>query len=173
MRGFGHCREVLVGVAVLATVGIAACSANRAPSSAAPDDGHSATPAASANFNSAATAVRAAPTNSAGTSLVPMQTAAGGWFVSPSGNISCEIRLLGVFCVTGTPPQAVTMGVDGSYTTCTGEQCLGQPVVGTPTLAYGTATGVGPFVCASATTGVTCTADGTGFHISAAGIAPA
>ncbi len=173
MRGFRYCRKVLVAAAVLATVGTAACSANRAPSSAAPDDDHSATPAASANSSPAATAVTAAPTSSAGTSLVPMQTAAGGWFVSPSGNISCEIRLQGVFCVTGAPPQSVTMSVDGSYTTCMGAQCVGQPVVGIPTLAYGTATGVGPFVCSSATTGVTCTADGTGFRISPAGIAPA
>jgi hypothetical protein len=170
MRGFLRCRGVLVGVAALATVGLAACSANRAPSSAAPDDGHSATPAASADSSPAATA---ATTNPVGTSLVPMQTAAGGWFLSPSGNIRCQIRLHGVFCVTSTPPQSVTMGVDGSYTNCTGEQCLGQPVAGTLTLAYGKATGVGPFVCSSATTGVTCTADGKGFHISRAGIKPA
>jgi hypothetical protein len=64
------------------------------------------------------------------------------------------------------------MGVTGSYTTCTGEQCLANAGMDTPTLAYGTATGVGPFVCESATMGVTCTANGRGFLISASGITP-
>jgi hypothetical protein len=44
------------------------------------------------------------------------------------GNINCEVRLQGVFCESGTPPQSVTMDDTGSYTTCTGEQCLGAPV---------------------------------------------
>lgn len=64
------------------------------------------------------------------------------------------------------------MGVTGSYTTCTGEQCLSNAGLGTPTLAYGTATGVGPFVCESSTAGITCTADGKGFRISRSGITP-
>ena len=64
------------------------------------------------------------------------------------------------------------MDVTGRYTTCTGQQCLGNPGTGTPTLAYGTATGVGPFRCASATSGVTCTAGGKGFQISASSITP-
>jgi hypothetical protein len=98
--------------------------------------------------------------------------------LSPSGNISCEVDyhragLTSVYCQTVTPPRSVKMGVDGKYTTCTGQQCLGNPGTGTPTLAYGTATGVGPFRCASATAGVTCTANGTGFQISASGITPA
>ena len=123
------------------------------------------------------TAASAVPTAAASAKLVPMQTAAGGEFLSPSGNISCEVDyhragLTQVYCQTGTPPRSATMGVTGKYTTCTGEQCLGNPGTGTPTLAYGTATGVGPFRCESAVTGVTCTADGKGFRISAAGITP-
>ena len=90
-----------------------------------------------------------------------MQTAQGGEFVSPSGNISCEVDynrdgVMAAYCETGTPPQSVTMGVTGTYTTCTGELCLSNPGMDTPTLAYGAATGAGPFVCESATTGVTC-----------------
>jgi hypothetical protein len=65
------------------------------------------------------------------------------------------------------------MSVTGTYTTCNGQQCLGNAGDGTPTLAYGTETGVGPFLCESATTGVTCTADGKGFQISTSGIASA
>jgi hypothetical protein len=106
-----------------------------------------------------------------------MQTAAGGSFVSPSGNISCEVDyqragLTHVYCQTGTPPHSVTMGVAGTYTTCTGQQCLGNSGDGTPTLAYGTATGVGPFRCESATAGITCVAGGKGFRISTSGTTP-
>jgi hypothetical protein len=105
-----------------------------------------------------------------------MQTAGGGEFFSPSGNISCEVNYHrdgvpdGAYCQTGTPAQSVHMDVTGSYTTCTGQQCLGNAGEGTPTLGYGTETGVGPFLCKSATTGVTCTAGGRGFQISTSGI---
>jgi hypothetical protein len=103
-----------------------------------------------------------------------MQTAAGGEFLSPSGNISCEVDyhragLTQVYCQTATPPRSVTMGVGGKYQTCAGEQCLGNSGTGTPTLAYGRATGVGPFRCESAAAGVTCVAGGRGFRISASG----
>ena len=64
------------------------------------------------------------------------------------------------------------MSTTGTYKTCTGQQCLGNSGTGTPTLAYGTATGVGPFRCESATTGVTCVAGGKGFLIADAGITP-
>lgn len=104
-----------------------------------------------------------------------MQTAAGGEFLSPSGNISCEVDyhragLTEVYCQTGSPPRSVTMDASGAYTTCTGQHCLGNAGTDTPTLVYGKATGVGPFRCESATTGVTCTANGQGFRISTAGI---
>jgi hypothetical protein len=107
-----------------------------------------------------------------------MQTPQGGWFASPSGNITCEVDyqrvgLTLVECQTGSPARSVTMKADGTYTTCTGVQCLGNAGEGTPTLAYGTATGVGPFRCESASTGVTCTANGKGFHISTSGITSA
>lgn len=101
-----------------------------------------------------------------------MQTATGGEFLSPSGNIGCEVHLTSVYCQTGTPARSVTMGVTGRYTTCTGQQCIGNPGDGTPTLAYGTATGVGPFRCESAAAGVTCTTGGRGFRVSASGITP-
>jgi len=119
----------------------------------------------------------AAPAPATSTTRVPMQTPTGGEFLSPSGNISCEVDyhragLTQAYCQTVTPPRSVTMGATGRYTTCTGQQCIGNPGINTPTLAYGTATGVGPFLCESATTGVTCTAGGRGFQISASGITP-
>ena len=99
-----------------------------------------------------------------------MQTAAGGEFLSPSGNISCEVSLTTVYCQTDTPARSVTMTAVGQYKTCNGVTCLGNPGEKTPTLAYGKATGVGSFLCVSATTGVTCTTGGKGFQISSSGI---
>jgi hypothetical protein len=108
-----------------------------------------------------------------------MQTATGGEFLSPSGNISCEVDyhsaagLTKAYCQTDTPARSVTMDATGKYATCTGPQCLGNSGDGTPTLAYGTATGVGPFRCESAATGVTCVVgNGKGFTVSTSGVTP-
>ncbi len=77
------------------------------------------------------------------------------------------------YCQTDSPPQVVRMSTDGSFKTCTGDTCLGNPGQGTPTLAYGQTAGVGPFNCRSETSGVTCTVtSGRGFVISTAGITP-
>jgi hypothetical protein len=102
-----------------------------------------------------------------------MQTATGGEFVSPSGNISCEVGLKQAYCQTGSPARSVTMDAAGAYKTCTGNQCLANAGDGTPTLKYGTTTGVGPFRCESETAGITCVADGKGFLISTSGVSPA
>jgi len=158
----------ICALGVGAGLALAACSAATSPAGAP-------SPAASSLVASSVPATAAAPAATPSATFVPMQTAAGGEFLSPSGNISCEVDyhsngLTKAYCQTGTPARSVTMGVAGKYTTCTGQQCLGNPGTGTPTLAYGTATGVGPFRCESAVTGVTCTADGKGFRISAAGI---
>jgi hypothetical protein len=120
--------------------------------------------------------VSTAPKPSSGSTFVPMQTATGGEFRTPTGNIECQIDsqagLAGAYCQTTTPARSVTMNAAGRYTVCTGRQRLANAGDGTPTLFYGTSTGVGPFRCKSATTGVTCTADGRGFLISASGITP-
>jgi hypothetical protein len=167
-------RRALVGLVFLAVAAVTACSANQPLSAAAAGNGHSTTPPAGPAATTAPPAATA-PTPSSATALLPMQTAQGGEFLSPSGNISCEVDYnrdgeTAAYCQTGTPAQSVTMSANGSYTTCTGVQCLANAGIDTPTLAYGTATGVGPFVCASATTGVTCTVDGKGFQISRSGI---
>lgn len=105
----------------------------------------------------------------------PRHTATGLEFLSPSGNISCEIDngyvgLHQVYCETFSPARSVTMSISGQLKRCSGQGCLSNPADGTPTLAYGTWTESGPFRCASATDGVTCTASGRGFRISRAGI---
>src|ERR1035437_3923693 len=107
----------------------------------------------------------------------PLTTTAD--FLTPTANISCEINYQrsgvadGTYCQTLSPPQSATMSTDGTYTTCTGPNCVGNPGVGTPTLAYGDTAQVGPFSCVSAVSGVTCTVAGRGFTIARSGIAPA
>jgi hypothetical protein len=176
----------VVGISALGVgVGLAlpGCSPGASSSSGAVSSATAAARStASGPIAASAPAVTATPANSlpAATpraTLVPMQTATGGEFLSPTGNISCEADyqragLTQVYCQTGTPARSVTMAAAGSYTTCTGEHCLGNPGDGSPALAYGTATGVGPFRCESAVAGVTCTADGKGFRISASGSTP-
>jgi hypothetical protein len=175
MTRIGARRTLLTGAALaVAGVLIVGCSSQDSSSSAFTQ----ATPPASAATSSASTgqSTSAAPTQATSFKRVPMQTATGGEFVSPSNNISCEVDyhrggLTQAYCLTGTPAQSVTMGITGTYTTCKGQQCLSNAGDGTPTLAYGTETGVGPFLCESATTGVTCTTtNGRGFQISRSGI---
>jgi hypothetical protein len=115
------------------------------------------------------------PKPGGGAAIVPMQTSQGGEFQSPSGNITCEINydpagLTQAYCQTGSPARSATMKPTGSYKTCTGKQCLGNSGEGTPILAYGNATGVGPFRCESTTTGITCVANGKGFRIANSGV---
>jgi hypothetical protein len=110
------------------------------------------------------------------TPTIAMETATGGEFLSPSGNISCEIddnkTIRQTYCETIAQARSATMSVNGTVHTCAGQQCLSNAGENTPTLAYGSATGVGPFRCSSAPTGVTCTVTPgrKGFTISSAGI---
>jgi len=168
------CGGVVLGAAVL----LAGCSpgpdtATTSTSTSAASTTSSAAPATTTTTSSPT------PTTISGvpTPFVPMQTATGGEFLSPSGNISCEVNFSpttqDALCLTLSPPRSVNMTVDGTLTQCVGVQCLSNAGVDTPTLAYGTETGVGPFRCVSATTGITCTVtSGKGFTINTAGITP-
>ena len=131
---------------------------------------------ATATATATAPATSTAPNPTTSSTFVPMQTATGGEFYSPLGGLECQISsqtgLASAYCQTTTPARSVTMNATGHYTICTGQQCLANAGEGTPTLFFGTETGVGPFRCESARTGVTCTADGRGFLISASGITP-
>jgi hypothetical protein len=111
------------------------------------------------------------------TVTAPAQTSHGGEFLSPSGNISCEIDngyigLHQVYCQTISPPQSVVLTLKGTFKVCKGQQCLGNPADNTPVLAYGHSTRSGPFRCVSTTSGVSCTVSGKGFQISRSGITP-
>ena len=172
VRARAACGAVVLSVALL----LAACSSGpdtaTTTSTSAASTTSSSAPASTTTSSPTTTTIPGVPTP-----LVPMQTATGGEFVSPSGNISCEVDFSptnqGALCLTVSPPRSVNMTVDGVLTQCMGPQCLSNAGLDTPTLAYGTATGVGPFRCVSATTGVTCTVtSGNGFMINAAGITP-
>lgn len=174
-------------VAAALPVALAACS--NAPSAAAGSTTTSSSPAggrpttttttvpATTSTVAATTSTTVAPTTTtAPPTMVPMQTPTGGEFLSPSGNVSCEVDfhragVTGVGCQTLTPPQSVRLTANGTVVTrCSGQQCLGNPGLFTPTLAYGQATGVGPYRCLSKITGVVCTANSKGFEIAKSGI---
>jgi hypothetical protein len=99
-------------------------------------------------------------------------------FLSPSKNISCEIdynfgsgMITQTLCLTFMPPQSAVLKTDSSVTKCTGQQCLSNGALGTPTLGYGQTITLGPFTCASSTAGMACTlGNGNGFLISTSGI---
>jgi hypothetical protein len=110
----------------------------------------------------------------------PVCIKTGCAFLSPSGNISCEINYQtgngppdGSYCQTLSPPRSVHMNTDGTFQPCTGDSCLGNPSQDTPTLPYGQSAAKGPFNCRSEPAGVTCTVrSGRGFTISNLGITP-
>ena len=183
MRGI--CGRQSAGLAILAVVfSLAACGSASPTAATTPPSAVASTLSTTGTTTPSSAAASTLPGHGSTTSaarpsaaFVPMQTAAGGEFLSPSSNISCEVNyhrdgLTGAYCQTITPARSVTMDTTGHYTTCTGEQCLGDSGEDTPTLAYGSATGVGPFRCESAAAGITCVADGRGFQISATAITP-
>ena len=100
------------------------------------------------------------------------------YFLSPSRNLSCEMHTdtgpATAYCQSNSAVQSVTMDANGNITPCSGNECMGDPALGTPILAYGQAARLGPFTCLSETDGMTCTvASGRGFVISRDGVAPA
>ena len=126
-------RTLLTGAALtVAAVLIVGCSAQDSSSSASaqatspasavqsptasPDAGATSSAGFSSTAPGASTgqSTSSAPTSATGFKLVPMQTATGGEFVSPSGNISCQVSLTEALCQTGTPAQSVTMSGIGS-----------------------------------------------------------
>ena len=77
------------------------------------------------------------------------------------------------YCQTNNPAQSVRLSTSGSFKSCTGDSCLGNPGQGTATLAYGQTAGIGPFNCRSEASGVTCTVtSGRGFALSSSGVNP-
>jgi hypothetical protein len=99
------------------------------------------------------------------------------FFVSPSGNISCEIDLFSAanrtaYCQTVSPAASITLFPDGHVKKCVGVRCLGNAPEGVRALAYGASTALGPFRCTSLTTGVRCVVSRSrhGFLINRSGV---
>jgi len=189
-RRAGSIAGCLLLVALLA----AACGSKSTKASTTTTTG------ASTTTSQAATGSTAAPSSSASPTVtqLPGQTATSVAFLSPTGNISCEINTSpaagsvdangnavksSAECQTTKPAQSASLAEDGTVTECSAAQpnpaaaggCIGNPGDSTPTLAYGNQVMVAPFRCISATNGVTCAliqADGPGkgFLISRSGI---
>src|SRR3974390_1083198 len=100
-------------------------------------------------------------------------------FLSPSGNISCQIDDgppfpdQSAYCQSVSNDTPAPLGPDGVDRPCHNSGCLGNPASNIPVLAYGKSVTLGPFTCSSATDGMTCMAAGKGFLISRAGVAGA
>ena len=103
------------------------------------------------------------------------------FFRSPSGNIHCEIDFQrgsgiadGAYCMSVIPMQHVLIRSDGSLAdVCTNDpRCGSNGPLDEVVLPYGRTASLGPFTCLSQESGMTCTANGRGFTISSAGIAP-
>jgi hypothetical protein len=99
------------------------------------------------------------------------------FFRSPSRNIECELDdgqaglPTAAYCQTFTPSRSVKLEPTGALKVCSGPGCVGNGPDNETTLAYGSSTSLGPFRCASLTSGVRCTlASGKGFAISRSGV---
>lgn len=103
------------------------------------------------------------------------------FFLSPSGNISCELDYdpgstvpelpTGAFCQAIKPARSVKMSPTGRLKICRGVRCLGNPPENAFTLNYGRSTSLGPFKCRSVRPGMRCRVrSGRGFLISRSGI---
>jgi hypothetical protein len=171
---------VLVGVSGVAACALAACSSSPSPSASSTTSTSRSGSATSQTTASVPTTTTTVPpvTTTTGT-LVP-ETPTNTEFYAPSRNISCEIDVQSgtnpeneAFCLTLSPPQSATLTAPSALRSCAGTNCLANPGVGTPTLAYGVSVTVGTITCLSLTQGVTCTLpSGNGFSIAKAGITP-
>lgn len=102
------------------------------------------------------------------------------FFGTPSGNIHCEINFQraqirdGAYCMSIEPLQNASIRSDGSFErVCTNDPvCGSNPPQDEPVLPYGQSAVLGPFTCLSEASGVTCTANGSGFAISPKGVVP-
>ena len=163
---------VLITVAGAALLG--ACSTGSTPTTSST----SPLPHRGASTSASSSTVSSTAPSTTTTSTVLPQGATSTEFLSPSGNIGCEIDngnagLTQAYCQTVSPPASAVLKADSTLTECSGQNCLGNAGVGTPTLHYGTSVALGPFTCLSTISGVRCTlANGNGFMIAKTGVTP-
>ena len=173
---YGRLRPTAMAIMALGltALSLAACgsssSSTTTTTTASTSSSTSGTPATTSTTTSSSTTTT---TGAAAVTSVPCPSAGSATvceFYSPTRNISCEIDPTTELCLTVQPPRAANLAADGTYTTCTGENCLSNAGLNTGTLAYGTSTSNGTFTCVSRQSGMTCTAAGRGYTISTSGI---
>jgi hypothetical protein len=178
--------RVLVALSALGGAGLVTASCASDGTTTAPTTSSVATttmvPSTTTTGSSTATTMNHSTTTTGSSTatpfyFVPMQTATGGEFYSPSKNISCEINsgstVNGTLCLAIKEQRAVWLTSEGTLKTCSGPACMSNAGIGTPVLPYGSATGVGPFRCLSETSGMRCTTtNGKGFTISSSATTP-
>jgi hypothetical protein len=112
-----------------------------------------------------ASGIAAAPAHGARTSAE---------FVSPSGNIGCQMATTFVICLLMNPPfHKATLNRRGHTAICNGPACAGDLGEGSHgVLHYGHSIRVGGFRCTSRTTGMTCRVvkTGKGFRLNRTGV---
>jgi hypothetical protein len=115
------------------------------------------------------------------TQVKPADRVQQDYFVTPSGNIDCQMgdhggTAAGIFCQSGKPPRSVGLRLNGRLQICRGARCVGNPGEGDVppirTLAYGKQSTVGRFRCRSQRIGVTCVVirTGKGFLLNRSGV---
>ncbi len=156
---------------------LAACSSSSNPPAT------TATTTAAPSTSTSTSAAGTTTTTSSGTTVTSGTLTPGSAteteFYSPSKNISCEIDSgaaagTSTLCLTINPARSVVLHSDGTLTVCTGQTCLSNAGLNTPTLGYGQSITLAPFTCVSSTAGMQCTvcASGAGFLIAASGVTP-
>jgi hypothetical protein len=95
-------------------------------------------------------------------------------FLSPTGNIACQMETTFVICLLMNPPfHKATLNRRGHTAICNGPACAGDLGEGKHgVLRYGHSIRVGRFRCTSRTTGMTCkvVTTGKGFRLNRTGV---
>ena len=100
-------------------------------------------------------------------------------FYAARSGVQCEMAYGGwthrgwTYCqTTAGAGRSVKLQSTGQYQVCDGQNCLGNPGIGTPTIAAGTTLVLGSFSCFVATNGTKCNTYGDrGFQMTPSGVA--
>ena len=105
-------------------------------------------------------------------SPTPPSNATAAAFMSPSGNLFCQIGTSSVYCQSVKLPYSVRMNLDGRLKICGGARCVSDADSNTPALGYGRQISIGRLRCRSEQAGITCTVNRSGksFLISRDGV---
>ena len=111
------------------------------------------------------------------TRTIVLRSASTEFFVGSGGaHINCELDdaaydmgsgyTTTAYCQSVSPAQSMHLGATGRATRCVGQQCLGNPGIGTPTFDAGITVILGPFRCQLGADEVRCQNARHGFVLS-------